>query len=214
MSSGVKNRLVKLSNQGFKPKKILDIGANVGEFTIMCETIWPEVESNMVEANKNCEAKLSKLDQPFFIEVLGENDGDELTFYLTKDNDLCTGNSVYLEKTEHYSEDRVIKEKRETKKVDTLFKGETFDLIKLDTQGSELDILRGSTEVIEDTKYVLIETSLKEYNIGAPLEKDIVGYMKSIGFGKYDILDVHKWPVNHGLFQKGEVFQRDVLFYK
>jgi hypothetical protein len=32
MSSGVKNRLVKLSNQGFKPKKILDIGANVGEF--------------------------------------------------------------------------------------------------------------------------------------------------------------------------------------
>jgi FkbM family methyltransferase len=214
MSKGLENGLNVLKENGFTPNKILDIGANIGEFTMICKNIWPGSKSTMIEANKKCESTLEGLNETYFIELLGENDDDEITFYLTKDNELCTGNSVYLEKTEHYSEERVIEEKRKTKKLDTMFSDESFDLIKIDTQGSELDILKGGTELIKESKYILIETSVKEYNIGAPLEDEIIKFMEDNGYGNYDVLDTHTWPVEHGPFNEGEIFQRDILFYK
>lgn len=208
------NELNRLKIDGFNPKKILDIGANIGEFTDTCRHVWPETICYMVEANKNCENYLITKKQPYFIEVLGENDDEDIIFYLTSDNDICTGNSVYLEKTPHYNKDKLIKEQRKTKKVDTLFNGIDFDLMKIDTQGSELDIIKGSLKTIETTKYVIIETSVKEYNFNAPLENEIIDYMNSIGFNKYHELESHVWPVQDGFFKKGEIFQRDLIFYK
>jgi len=145
---------------------------------------------------------------------LGEEDEKEIEFYLTKENDVCTGNSVYLEKTKHYSEENLIIEKRITKKLDTIFNDIKFDLIKMDTQGSELDILKGGLETIKNSKYILIETSIKEYNKDAPLEHEIIGFMKNNGFPNYIELEKHVWPVEGGLFEKGEVFQRDLMFVK
>jgi len=208
------NELNRLKIGGFNPKKILDIGANIGEFADMCRAVWSETTCYMVEANRNCEKHLITKNQPYFIEVLGENDNEDIIFYLTSDNEICTGNSVYLEKTQHYNEDKLIKEVRKTKRVDDLFKDVNFDLMKLDTQGSELDIIKGSLKTIESIKYVIIETSIKEYNLNAPLEKEVIDYMKSIGFNKYNELESHVWPVDNGPFKKGEVFQRDLIFYK
>ena len=208
------NELNRLKIGGFNPKKILDIGANIGEFADMCRSVWSETTCYMVEANRNCEKHLITKNQPYFIEVLGENDNEDIIFYLTSDNEICTGNSVYLEKTQHYNEDKLIKEVRKTKRVDDLFKDVNFDLMKLDTQGSELDIIKGSLKTIESIKYVIIETSIKEYNLNAPLEKEVIDYMKSIGFNKYNELESHVWPVDNGPFKKGEVFQRDLIFYK
>ena len=208
------NELNRLKIGGFNPKKILDIGANIGEFADICRAVWSETTCYMVEANRNCEKHLITKNQPYFIEVLGENDNEDIIFYLTSDNEICTGNSVYLEKTQHYNEDKLIKEVRKTKRVDDLFKDVNFDLMKLDTQGSELDIIKGSLKTIESIKYVIIETSIKEYNLNAPLEKEVIDYMKSIGFNKYNELESHVWPVDNGPFKKGEVFQRDLIFYK
>lgn len=208
------SELIKLKENGFKPNKILDVGANIGEFTDICKNIWPNTICYMVEANKNCEKYLSEKTDPYFIEVLGEKDNEDIIFYLTNENEICTGNSVYLEKTHHYDGDKLIEEHRKTKKVDTLFKDETFDLIKLDTQGSELDILRGSYNVINKTKYIIIETSIKEYNLNAPLEVEVIDFMGSVGYNAYFELEAHTWPVEGGLFTKGEIFQRDLMFYK
>jgi len=208
------NKLIDLKNKGLNPKKILDIGANIGEFYDICKNIWGDSEIYLVEANKNCETILKSKSNNIFIEVLGDKDDDEVIFYMTTENTLCTGNSLYLEKTKHYSEDKLIKEKRLTKTINSLFKDIEFDLIKIDTQGSELDILKGGSKILDNTKFIIIETAIKEYNIGAPLENEIISYMESIGFNGYDELEVHTWPVNEGPFNKGEIFQRDLIFYK
>ena len=207
-------KLIDLKNGGFNPKKILDIGANIGEFYDICKSIWGDSEIYLVEANKNCETILKSKSNNIFIEVLGDKDNDEVIFYMTTENTLCTGNSLYLEKTKHYSEDKLIKEKRLTKTINNLFKDIEFDLIKIDTQGSELDILKGASKILNNTKFIIIETSIKEYNIGAPLENEVIRYMESIGFDGYDELEVHAWPVNGGPFNIGEIFQRDLIFYK
>ena len=117
----VKTKFLNIKDNGFYPKNILDIGANVGEFTQMCNEIWPDTNCHSVEANRNCKIYLKKINCKHYIEVLGEENDKEINFYLTKENDICTGNSVYLEKTKHYSEENLITEKRFTKKLDTLF---------------------------------------------------------------------------------------------
>jgi FkbM family methyltransferase len=210
----VKSKFLELKNNGFVPKRILDIGANIGDFTMLCKEIWHESESYLIEANYNCESYLKKIHAKFQIEVLGDEDDKCVDFFLTKENDICTGNSVYLEKTEHYSFDNLIIEKRKTKKLDTIFKEDVFDLIKIDTQGSELDILKGGVSVVKRAKYVLIETSLKEYNKDAPFEQEIINFMNTIDFVNFIVLENHVWPIDGGLFKKGEIFQRDLIFYK
>lgn len=208
------NTLLNLKNKNFNPKRILDIGANIGEFNDICKNIWNDSEVYLIEANKNCETILKSKSNNVFIEVLSDKDNDEVIFYMTTENTLCTGNSLYLEKTKHYSEDKLIKEKRLTKTLDTLFKNIEFDLIKIDTQGSELDILKGGLNFLNKTKYIIIETSVKEYNIGAPFETEVIEFMKINNFNNFVIMEEHTWPSHEGLFNFGDVFQRDLMFIK
>ena len=82
----------------------------------------------------------------------------------------------------------------------------------MDTQGSELDILKGGLKTINKAKYIIIETSIKEYNIGAPLEKEIIDFMSENNFKEFIVLEEHTWPTTDGPFKFGEVFQRDLMF--
>lgn len=209
-----------LKNSGYNPKRILDIGANIGEFRTELKEIWNDTSITMIEANRECEKHLSKLDSPFYIEVLGKKDDETVNFYLSKDMDSATGNSIYPEKTSFYTEDRVNIEQRKTKRLTSLLPEETFDIIKLDTQGSELDIIKGGLDIILRARYVLIETAVKEYNIGSPMEDEIIEYMNLIGFNKYKTVGTHIWPPLESMIndrtdiKRGDVFQRDLIFYK
>jgi hypothetical protein len=87
-------------------------------------------------------------------------------------------------------------------------------LIKLDTQGSELDIMKGGVDVIKSASHVILEVAVQEYNKGAPMKSDIVEFMKSVGFDKYYVIDSHRWRANNTTFKLNSVFQEDLLFYK
>lgn len=216
----VEETLKHLKDNGFYPKRVLDIGANIGQFQSIIKNIWPQTTVYMIEANKECEPYLRRFNQPYFIEVLGEIDNREVNFYKTKESNVATGNSIYLEKTSFYNESNILVEKRHTKKLSTLFPNETFDFIKLDTQGSELDIMMGGLDLVRKSNFVLIETALKEYNDSAPLESNVINFMKNLGFDNYIIADEHIWPPIESMrgerddIKDGEVFQRDLLFYK
>ena len=80
-----------------------------------------------------------------------------------------------------------------------------FDLIKIDTQGSELDILRGGTNFYTCAKGIILEVSLIEYNKNAPLEKEVIDYMDSINFKPAEVLKDH-------YFSDGVLIQKDILF--
>ena len=91
---------------------------------------------------------------------------------------------MYKELTSAYSDDNLIVEERTTYTLDELYDGytATFDLIKIDTQGSEIDILNGGSHMIKNTTAIILEVSHVEYNEKAPLVDDVVEYMNSIGF--------------------------------
>ena len=56
------------------------------------------------------------------------------------------------------------------------------DLMKIDIQGAEIDALKGATETLSHCKDVVLSVQFIEYNKGAPMAKDVLEYMESIGF--------------------------------
>ena len=92
--------------------------------------------------------------------------------------------SVYKELTSAYSDENLIVEERNTYTLDELYDGytATFDLIKLDTQGSEIDIMNGGSRLIKNTSVIIVEVSHVEYNEKAPLVDEVREYMESVGF--------------------------------
>ena len=54
--------------------------------------------------------------------------------------------------------------------------------LKLDTQGSEYEILEGMGDLLDKTHYVRCETSIKGNYIGERTNKEVISFMESKGF--------------------------------
>jgi FkbM family methyltransferase len=186
----------------FYPNTILDIGANNGWFTNICKTVWPNCSVSMIEASVEHEPALRNMHMHYIITLLGDRQ-DVVKFYVNKNDKASTGNSIYREKSVYFDESNCEVVKMPMDLLDNVVTG-TFDFIKIDTQGSELDIIRGGLKTIKKAKYVLLEASLVDCNEGAPLKQEVVDYMKSINF------DLIYAPFSHIL--DGKLIQEDLLF--
>jgi FkbM family methyltransferase len=195
-------QLYKIKNH-FYPYRILDIGANIGQFHIEAKNSFPGSFIFSIEASSACEESLKQITDNYYIGMLTK-DNSEYNFYSRKNDPTCTGNSIYKELTQFYSDDQLDIIKKKGIKLDDLFEQESeFDLIKIDTQGSELDIITGGIDLCKKAKGILLEVSLTQYNEGAPLYGDVVEFMKTIQFTPVEILDESR---NHGSHQQ------DILF--
>ena len=187
----------------FHPYRILDIGANIGQFHQLAKQTFPEAFIFSIEASLDCEPSLKELTDNYYIGLLAK-DTSEYNFYSRKNAPTGTGNSIYRELTHFYSDDQLEIIKQKGIKLDDLFEPDSeFDLIKIDTQGSELDIITGGIILCKKAKGILLEVSLTQYNEGAPLHEEVVQFMSDFGFIKTEILDEAR---NHGSHQQ------DILF--
>lgn len=187
----------------FLPYRILDIGANIGQFHTLVKSIYPEAYVFSIEASQECEPYLKQITDQYYIGLLAK-DTSEYDFYSRKDAPTGTGNSIYRELTHFYSDNQLQIIKQKGIKLDDLFEPDSeFDLIKIDTQGSELDIISGGVNLCKKAKGILLEVSLTQYNQGAPLYDEVVTFMKEFGFRPEAILDESR---NHGSHQQ------DILF--
>jgi hypothetical protein len=79
-----------------------------------------------------------------------------------------------------------------------------FDFIKMDTQGSELDIIKGGQRICKKAKYILLEVAVIEYNEKAPLENEIILFMENFGFKEFFTIGEH--------FNGEQLVQKDIVF--
>ena len=135
-SKGHYKRLIFYKNQGINLKRILDIGACNGLWSKMFKDAFPESDILMIEANSDKEEILRKIGK-YKIALLGSEQGKEVNYYKSFNND--SGNSIYLENTKYLFKP----EKRRITTLKSLLDKDYFDLIKMDVQGSELDIIKG-----------------------------------------------------------------------
>jgi FkbM family methyltransferase len=63
--------------------------------------------------------------------------------------------------------------------------------LKLDTEGYELEILRGADETLRHTEFIIAEVSVKKRFIGGYRFSDAIGFLAARGFELIDILNLH-----------------------
>ena len=206
--AGETMRLEEVRDLGIEPNAILDIGAHSGQFYGWAKSVWSNCPVFMIEANPLHEHQLRSMtlgmEDEYLIAALGD-EVREVTFYTRSDKPHTEGNSYYKEKN-YWDIPQLVQENIvRLQRLDDLFEDEaTFQLIKIDTQGSELDILKGGENLVSKAFAIILEVAYTEYNIGAPTYEDVVEYMNEIGFEEKMSIGEH--------YDGDKIVQKDIVF--
>lgn len=197
--------LTAVSKRGFEPKTVLDIGAFEGDWSSMAHALWPHAKIMMIEGNEGKRAKLDPIatgiGAELIFSLLGAENGRSVEFY-----EMESGSSVFEEESTYERQ----KVERRLSSLDALLpEGRSFDFIKIDTQGYELEVLKGGERCLASAEAVLLEVSLIEINNGAPLIAEVIEFMRDRDFVVYDILEIHRRQLDAATNQVDILFVRE-----
>ncbi len=201
------NTFKRLKKLGYQPKLVLDIGAYEGNWAESFLTVFPEAKILMLEGQ---EGKRNLLQQKtaankhlyFQIALLGSAE-NKVEFNIYE-----TASSVLKENNETGA-------KTEIRTLTTLDKAiintpfTKADFIKIDTQGYELEILKGAEKTMQQAEFILLEVSLIDIYENCPMVAEIMAFMQSKGFVLYDICSLMRRPYDNALFQSDFLFVKE-----
>lgn len=188
-----------LKSLDYIPKIVLDIGAYEGLWSKEFKSIFPDAAILMIEGQQNKNNKLKEISSSltnttYKIGLLGGEEKEiEFNIYETASSVLTEDN-----------ETNALIEKRTLELLDNIVKKTPFerpDFIKIDTQGYELEILKGGLNTLKYAEMVLLEVSLLNIYNNCPLVHDVIIFMKAQGFILYDICSLIKRPYDKALYQ-------------
>lgn len=190
--------------RGLGIKTVYDVGACVGRWTqMMKQGVLFDADFFMFEGNTAYKDMLIQQNHFVHIGVLSNPGREFVNFY----NGGDTGDSYYKETTNHYDNRQSINLPCRT--LDSVIEEHNLPLpqfLKIDTQGSELDILAGAEKVIQYTDLVYLECPIIEFNYQAPSISDYLNFMSSKGFCPIDIFEIHR--------AEEILLQIDIMFMK
>lgn len=182
---------------------IYDIGAYKGSWTQEVSGYVPkETKFYLFEPNKEHNSDLSKTGHLFYNTVLSDKEKYVDFFSING-----TGDSYYKERSIHYKDTKPVTVKADT--LDSFITNNNIpkpDILKIDTQGSELDILRGGMECLSNAKIVMLECSIQSYNLGAPGIESVIEFMVNNGFTPHFITEIHTLDI--------PIYQIDIAFLR
>jgi FkbM family methyltransferase len=196
-------RLRQLTEIGFVPRTIYDIGAASGEWARLAHWFWPTAAIIGFEPNAgrvpDLERTASEIPKfRYYRAFLGPaagqiryTDHDDQTSLLSRDRDgggSVTAPMIVLD--------------------ELMAQGEipAPEFMKLDVQGFELEVLKGGAHALRTCRGVLMEATLIPFFDGMPPVADVMRFMGDHGFALYDVM---------GFFRRGSddaLIQMDLLF--
>ena len=215
------NHLKKISyllNKNLNQKfTLLDIGAANGA-NGRWNIVSDKLSTILVEPHKESAKNLKSEGLEVIESVLHSEDDKEIKFYNTR-KPMCSSfyrpnfnhlkNFLDKERFEIISEDTF-----NSKSLDTeIIKFAQPNFIKIDTEGSELDILKGSKNTLLNVFGLEVECSFHQLREGQPLFEEIRSYLKDFDFVFIDFVSMIKWEKDNFGFS-GQPQITDVLFLK
>jgi FkbM family methyltransferase len=204
-TSDLEGQLIKLVER-FGIRYCLDVGAHEGEFIRKLERLDLRLETIAIEPSFEAAEKLrAKKFRNVQIRNLGLGAS-------TSRAELFDAGSVFASVKERIDSSTTMKS--ESVQIDTLDKialklnGIEFErtLLKIDTQGSELDILHGAQQALKNIPLILVEAPLNEFYRDSFKIEDLIIFMRSKGFA---VSGIHT-----PRFNDGRPFDCDMLFSK
>jgi FkbM family methyltransferase len=189
---------------------VYDVGAFQGDWAkLLKKTSLKNSKFYLFEANIENEIYLRNSGHKYFINVLSDKNKN-VKFY----SKVHEGDSYFPEKTNFYDNTFVPKNLKaitlnEIQKRNQIPKP---DFLKIDTQGSEIDILKGGNEILDNCKAILLECPIISYNTGAPTLSDYIEYLDKINYLPLEITEIHY--LDKILVQVDIVFLKKNIFQK
>ena len=194
-----------LKRQNLEPHTVLDVGANVGQFTVAVAKMFPGVQIHSFEPVPECFMNLrknvSKLKNVSVYQLaLGDTEGEESSSILP----LSKEHRVAFPNAREISQVPI-----KISKLDTIFATQQIDaptLLKIDVQGYEANVLRGGEDTLKRIQFIVAETSFKSLYQGETIFLDLVRLIESRGF---HFIRPVGWLSDP---RSGEILQMDALF--
>lgn len=151
---------------------IIDAGANVGDYTKYLLSAHPNASIHAFEPNPKTYAKLEQALSG--TTVITENRGlgatdATLKFYDRVDRDGSSGHgTLYREVIEGIHEEKAVELEVSITTLDAYAKAkqiESIKLLKIDTEGHELEVIKGAAELIRNDQVDLIQIEFNEMNV-------------------------------------------------
>lgn len=195
-----------LKSLGFEAQTVIDVGVAFGTPAIY--SAFPRARYFLIEPVAEClptlEGLKQKLNAEYFLIAAGAENG-EVTFNV---HDDISGSSLYpqAEGREMDGEARTVPMKRLDAILPTKLEHPVF--LKIDTQGAEIEALRGLGDRIKEIDLLILETTMMPMRHGIPQFSDIVRFCDDAGFAVYDVLEGHTRALDGALAQIDLAFVR------
>lgn len=187
---------------GFSPSYIYDIGASNGSWTRVAEEIFPEACFHLFEPLAVLSSSYrSVIDYLNFFGInytlhsfaLGAENGTKEIF-ITPD---LVGSSLLVEQRSDFFPSSVSVETMTLDKAVSTLALPLPQAIKIDTQGYELEILKGATETLKHVELLILECWLaRAYGPATPLLGEIAAWLVEHDFVLFDFAGGYRNTAN------------------
>ena len=192
-------------------KTIFDIGGNIGSWSLLVKTIFPQAEVHAFEPLENFASSFTENTKNFSdisVHQVALGSVDEVSeIHVAGDSSSSLPLGGLMK--EQYDITTKEKKKIQTVILDDYIESNAInlpDLIKLDIQGYELEALKGAKKAMQYAKYIFIEVSLEEFYTGQPLLHDVVAFMANHNF--------YATALKKETHVGKRLYQTDILFEK
>ncbi len=179
--------LKKLASLPIEFHNVFDVGAYKGKWSQEVQKYFPKANFFLFEPNDVHNKEILKLGFKPFNLLLGKKSGEIVKFY----GDGRTGDSFFLEKNPTYLGTEKDVELHSLFDIVQANNLPVPDFLKIDTQGSELEILLGAESLLTNVKVILLELPITRMNIGAASLTEIVDFMESRNFVPIHLSGIH-----------------------
>ena len=177
-----------LKKKNFNPEFIIDVGCGYGEWTKKSLKYFKSSNYLLFDGDSSNQERLKKFTNKksnlFYKICILSDKIKNIKFYnsgygssIYKENNNTSLNVSNAVSTTLFNELLNIKIMQKN------------NLIKLDVQGSEIDILKGLGNKMKLFEVIILEVSTVEYNKNAPLFFDVHSFMNNNNYKLYDICD-------------------------
>lgn len=185
-----------LHNLGFQPKHIVDVGANHGSWTRSALVFFPECAFTLIEPQSHLKSHIADLLLTNSnLEWITAGVGDRhatLKFTVCDRNDSSNFRFSSEEATaQGYQQIEV-----EVFTLNEIVSNSKFpfpDMVKIDTEGFDLKVIAGASNLIGKTEIFLLESAICAKGIENTLAKNVM-IMDRLGYVPFDITDLNRSP--------------------
>ncbi|WP_375305444.1 FkbM family methyltransferase [Bradyrhizobium sp. A11] len=179
------------------PELVIDVGANRGQFALLARHLWPTARIVSLEPlpgpNATCRTVMAADERFELFEAAVSTEAGNSIINVTSEDDSSSLLPLGEEHQRLYGSSLASTLTIRTDRLCAFVAPDECPascLLKIDTQGFELEVLKGSEELLPRVQHIYAELSFVELYRGQPLASEVISYLHAVGYQLAGVFNV------------------------